>query len=263
MYKQLRNSVHSNNNFNELKLWYKLNFNSLKNPPYHIPKPSIKMWAEDDRPREKLLLKGKASLSDAELLAILIGTGYRHKSALDLAQDVLEHGQNDWHKISKMSAIELMKIKGLGPAKAINIISALEIGNRKAATIIPAKTKVRNSKMIYDHLKPHFSGLPHEEFYVVYLNFANEIIETKQLSIGGMTSTVVDGKLLFHYALTCQATGFILSHNHPSGHVGPSEADRKLTNKMRDFAKLIDMQLIDHLIFTDNGYFSFADEGLL
>ena len=163
----------------------------MKNPPYQLPKPSIKMWAEDDRPREKLLLKGKSSLSDAELLAILIGTGYRNKSALDLAQDVLEHGQNDWHKISKMSAIELMKIKGLGPAKAINIISALEIGNRKAASVIPAKTKVRNSKMIYDHLKQHFSGLPHEEFYVVYLNFANEIIETKQLSIGGMTSTVV------------------------------------------------------------------------
>lgn len=150
----------------------------MKNPPYQLPKPSIKMWAEDDRPREKLLLKGKASLSDAELLAILIGTGYRNKSALDLAQDVLDHGQNDWHKISKMSAIELMKIKGLGPAKAINIISALEIGNRKAATVIPAKTKVRSSKMIYDHLKQHFSGLPHEEFYVVYLNFANEIIET-------------------------------------------------------------------------------------
>ncbi|MEY3586645.1 MAG: hypothetical protein RLZZ243_1709 [Bacteroidota bacterium] len=235
----------------------------MKNPTYQQQKPSIKMWAEDDRPREKLMLKGKASLSDAELLAILIGTGYRNKSALELAQDVLEHGQNDWHKISKMTANELMKIKGMGPAKAINIISALEIGNRKAATLIPAKTKVTHSKMIYDHLKRFFNGLLHEEFYVVYLNFANEIIETKQLSIGGMTSTVVDGKLLFHYALTCQATGFILSHNHPSGHLGPSEADKNLTNRVREFAKLIDMQLIDHLIFTDNGYFSFADEGLL
>ena len=235
----------------------------MKNPNYQHQKPSIKMWAEDDRPREKLMLKGKSSLSDAELLAILIGTGYRNKSALELAQDVLEHGQNDWHKISKMTANELMKIKGMGPAKAINIISALEIGNRKAATLIPAKTKVTHSKMIYDHLKLFFNGLSHEEFYVVYLNFANEIIETKQLSIGGMTSTVVDGKLLFHYALTCQATGFILSHNHPSGHLGPSEADKNLTNRVREFAKLIDMQLIDHLIFTDNGYFSFADEGLL
>jgi DNA repair protein RadC len=235
----------------------------MKNPNYQQQKPSIKMWAEDDRPREKLLLKGKASLSDAELLAILIGTGYRNKSALELAQDVLKHGQNDWHKISNMNANELMKIKGMGPAKAINIISALEIGNRKAATPIPAKTKVTHSKMIYDHLKLYFNGLSHEEFYVIYLNFANEIIETKQLSIGGMTSTVVDGKLLFHYALTCQATGFILSHNHPSGHLGPSEADKNLTNRVREFAKLIDMQLLDHLIFTDNGYFSFADEGLL
>jgi DNA repair protein RadC len=117
--------------------------------------------------------------------------------------------------------------------------------------------------MIYDHLNRFFHGLSHEEFYVVYLNFANEIIETKQLSIGGMTSTVVDGKLLFRYALACQATGFILSHNHPSGNLGPSEADKNLTKRFREFAKLIDMQLIDHLIFTDNGYFSFADEGLL
>ncbi len=235
----------------------------MKNANYQPQKPSIKMWAEDDRPREKLMLKGKASLSDAELLAILIGTGYRNKSALDLAKDVLDYGLNDWDKISKMTALELMKIKGLGPAKAINIISAMEIGNRKASAIIPAKTKVSNSKMIYDHLRKHFTGLPHEEFYVVYLNFANEILDTKQLSKGGMTSTVVDGKILFHHALTCQATGFIISHNHPSGNRGPSDSDKNLTYKLRDFAKLIDMQLIDHLIFTDNGYFSFADEGLV
>lgn len=224
---------------------------------------SIKMWAEDDRPREKLLLKGKASLSDAELLAILIGSGYRNKSALDLAKELLSNNQNDWHSLAKATVHELTQIKGFGPAKAILIIAALEIGKRKEASILPVKTKVRNSKMIYDHLKKHYHGLSHEEFYVVYLNFANEIIDTVQLSKGGMTSTVVDGKILFHHAIACQATGFIISHNHPSGNRFASDADKKLTYNLRDFAKLVDMQLLDHLIFTDNGYFSFADEGLL
>ncbi len=235
----------------------------MKKPPSYEQHASIKMWAEDDRPREKLLLKGKASLSDAELLAILIGSGYRNKSALDLAKDLLANHQQDWHLLAKSTVHELTQIKGFGPAKAILIIAAMEIGKRREASMIPAKTKVRNSKMIYDHLKKHYDGLAHEEFYVVYLNFANEIIDTIQLSKGGMTSTVVDGKILFHHAIACQATGFIISHNHPSGNRFASEADKKLTYNLRDFAKLVDMQLLDHLIFTDNGYFSFADEGLL
>jgi DNA repair protein RadC len=235
----------------------------MKKPPSYEQHASIKMWAEDDRPREKLLLKGKASLSDAELLAILIGSGYRNKSALDLAKELLANYQQDWHLLAKSTVHELTQIKGFGPAKAILIIAAMEIGKRREASMIPAKTKVRNSKMIYDHLKKHYDGLAHEEFYVVYLNFANEIIDTIQLSKGGMTSTVVDGKILFHHAIACQATGFIISHNHPSGNRFASEADKKLTYNLRDFAKLVDMQLLDHLIFTDNGYFSFADEGLL
>jgi DNA repair protein RadC len=224
---------------------------------------SIKMWAEDDRPREKLLLKGKESLSDTELLALIIGSGYRNKSALDLAREVLVSVQNDWHQLAKKSVQELTKTKGLGPVKSINIVAALEIGKRREAFSIPPKTKVRNSKMIFDHLKKQFQGLDHEEFYVVYLNFANEILDTIQLSKGGMTSTIVDGKVLFHHALSCRATGFILCHNHPSGNIGPSETDKTLTFKLREFAKLIDLQLIDHLIFTDNGYFSFADEGII
>ncbi|MFM6935266.1 MAG: DNA repair protein RadC [Flavobacteriales bacterium] len=235
----------------------------MKQTPAYRSISSIKMWAEDDRPREKLLLKGKGSLSDAELLAILIGSGYRDKSALDLARELLSVAQNDWHILSKFNVVELTKLKGLGPVKAISIIAALEIGKRKEASVIPSKTKVRNSKMIYDHLKATYQGLNHEEFYVIYLNFANEILDTVQLSKGGMTSTIVDGKVLFQHALSCQATGFIVCHNHPSGNRGPSDADKKLTYKLRDFAKLIDLQLIDHLIFTDNGYFSFADEGLL
>jgi DNA repair protein RadC len=235
----------------------------MKIPHSYQQHSSIKMWAEDDRPREKLLLKGKASLSDAELLAILIGSGYRNKSALDLAKELLSQCQQDWHLLAKTTVHDLTKIKGFGPAKAILIIAALEIGKRREAHLIPVKTKVRNSKMIYDHLKHRFYGLPHEEFYVVYLNFANEIIDTVQLSKGGMTSTVVDGKILFHHALNCQATGFIVTHNHPSGNCYASDSDKNLTYNLRDFAKLVDMQLLDHLIFTDNGYFSFADEGLL
>ncbi len=235
----------------------------MKKPHVYQQQASIKMWAEDDRPREKLLLKGKASLSDAELLAILIGSGYKNKSALDLAKELLMSYQQNWHLLAKTSVHELTQIKGFGPAKAIQIIAALEIGKRREASFIPTKTKVRNSKMIYDHLKHRFYGLPHEEFYVIYLNFANEIIDTVQLSKGGMTSTVVDGKILFHHALNCQATGFIVTHNHPSGNRFASESDKNLTYNLRDFAKLVDMQLLDHVIFTDNGYFSFADEGLL
>jgi DNA repair protein RadC len=147
----------------------------MKIPHSYQQQSSIKMWAEDDRPREKLLLKGKASLSDAELLAILIGSGYRNKSALDLAKELLSQCQQDWHLLAKTTVHDLTKIKGFGPAKAILIIAALEIGKRREAHLIPVKTKVRNSKMIYDHLKHRFYGLPHEEFYVVYLNFANEI----------------------------------------------------------------------------------------
>lgn len=233
----------------------------LLNKKNHLS--SIKNWALDDRPREKLILKGKGSLSDAELLAIVINNGYRDKSALDVAKELLAQVQNDWNQLAKLSITELTKTKGLGPAKAIHILAAIEIGIRREASVIPSKTKVSNSKMIYNHLKKHYKGLSHEEFYVVYLNNANEIIDTIQLSKGGMTSTIVDGKVLFQHALKCQATGFIVNHNHPSGNRQPSEADKKLTKNLKDFAKLIDMQLIDHLIFIDNGYFSFADEGIL
>jgi DNA repair protein RadC len=227
------------------------------------PSSSIKHWSEDDRPREKLILKGKESLSDAELLAILLGSGYHRKSALDLAKELLANCGSDWNVLATSPFNELIQYKGIGPAKAINIIAALEIGARRESSVIPLKTKVRNSNMIYAHLKKRFQGLSYEVFYVVFLNFANEILDTIELSKGGMTSTVVDGKILFQHALKCQATGFILNHNHPSGNREPSHSDLKITKNIRDFAKLIDLQLIDHLIFTDNGYFSFADEGIL
>jgi DNA repair protein RadC len=223
----------------------------------------IKFWAEDDRPREKLILKGKAALSDAELLAIIIGSGTRKKSAVELAKEILSSFDHNLSQFGKVQINELKKFSGIGEAKAINILAALELGRRRQGAEKPVRTKVTAPGVIYDHLKPYLSDLNHEEFYVVYVNHANEIIQTKQISKGGITGTAVDGKIIFNYALQCQATGFIMSHNHPSGNLNPSESDIRLTKSIREFAKYIDIAMLDHLIFTDNGYFSFSDQGLL
>jgi DNA repair protein RadC len=223
----------------------------------------IKFWAEDDRPREKLILKGKATLSDAELLAIIIGSGTRKKSAVELSREILSSYNNNLHDFSKVQLKELLKFNGIGEAKALNILAALELGRRRQSAEIPIRTKLTNSEMVYSHLKPYLGDLNHEEFYVIYLNFANEIIQTIQISKGGMKSTIADGKIIFKHALDCQASAFVLSHNHPSGNKNPSQSDIQLTKSLREFGKCIDLQLLDHLIFTDNGYLSFADEGLL
>jgi len=223
----------------------------------------IKFWAEDDRPREKLLLKGKTALSDAELLAILIGSGTRKKCAVTLAKEILSEFQNNLTLFSKVQISELLKFNGIGEAKAISILAALEIGRRRQGAEQQKQIKVSNSNSVYQHLKPFLSDLFHEEFYAIYLNNANDIIKTKQISIGGMTGTVADGKIIFRHALECKATAIILSHNHPSGKCTPSQTDISLTKSIREFGKCIDLKLLDHLIFTDNGYFSFADEGLL
>lgn len=229
----------------------------------YMEQQGIKFWAEDDRPREKLILKGKASLSDAELLAIIICSGTRKKSAVELSREILSSYGNNLHDFSKVQLKELIKFNGIGEAKAVNILAALELGRRRQGALNPVRTKVNNSEMVYNHLKPYLGDLHHEEFFVIYLNFANEIIQTVQVSKGGMTSTIADGKIIFRYALECQASAFILSHNHPSGNKNPSQSDLKLTKSLREFGKCIDLQLLDHVIFTDNGYLSFADEGLL
>jgi DNA repair protein RadC len=223
----------------------------------------IKFWAEDDRPREKLLQKGKTALSDAELLAIIIGSGTRKKSAVELAKEILSSYNNNLSEFSRVQITELLKFNGIGEAKAINIISALELGRRRQGSEMPSKIKVNGSSVVYQYLKQFLSDLIHEEFYVIMLNSANEIIQTKQISKGGMSATVVDGKVIFNLALSCQATAIIVSHNHPSGSLIPSKADMNLTKSLYEFGKYIDLPLIDHLIFTDNGYFSFADQGLL
>lgn len=224
---------------------------------------SIKSWAEDDRPREKMLLKGKSALSDAELIAILIGSGTASRSALDVAQELLKNNENNLHLIGKMNINELKKIKGIGPAKAITICAAVELGKRRQSLHSKERSKVTSSQAAFKLLYGDLQDLLHEEFYVLYLNRANYVLQKKQISIGGITGTIADGKIIFKTALELNASGIILAHNHPSGRVNPSEQDRRLTRQLKEFGKLIDINILDHLIIADKGYYSFADEGMM
>jgi DNA repair protein RadC len=224
---------------------------------------SIKSWAEDDRPREKLALKGKNALSDAELLAIVLGSGSRQQTAVELAQELLYHSENDLALFSKMTLHDLKKFRGIGEAKAIGVIAALELGRRRKETEVKIKLKVTSSQIVFEHMRSYLLDLQHEEFYVILVNRANEIVQTKQISKGGMSGTVADGKVIFRSALDHGAHAIILVHNHPSGQLKPSDADRMLTKKMVEFGKYIDLPVLDHVIFTDNGYFSFADNGMI
>lgn len=222
---------------------------------------TIKDWAEEDRPREKLMHKGRAALSDAELIAILIGSGNDEMSAVELAKLILSKAGNDLTELAKFSVGELKKFKGIGEAKAISIISALELGRRRRETEPPKKDKVIGSKDIYDMMRPHLLDLPHEEFWIILLNRSNNVIRKIPISIGGVSGTVADPKLIFKTALENLASAVILVHNHPSGNVNPSDADLVLTRKIREAGRLLDMPVLDHLIFTDLNYYSFADEG--
>ncbi|GHB41393.1 RadC family protein [Mongoliitalea lutea] len=229
-------------------------FNSIK----------ISLLAEDDRPREKLLLRGKAHLSDAELLAILIGSGTRSLSAVDLAKHILKHCNYDLSELAKKSITDLKKFKGIGEAKAITIVSALELGRRrKLITEQSKRFKISSSSDVWQLMKPDLLDEPVEHFYVLYLNRNNYVIKKQLISSGGTTGTVADPKIIFKYALECTANGMILVHNHPSGNVKPSEQDRRLTQKLVDVGKNLEVSVLDHLIFTDVAYFSFADEGLM
>jgi DNA repair protein RadC len=224
---------------------------------------SIKSWAEDDRPREKMLAKGRAAMSDSELIAILIATGSTKKSALDLAKDCLSLAKNDLSKLSRMSVPELCKVKGIGPAKAITLVASLELGRRRKDLAIDKKLRIVSSQIAYDHMRQYLQDLSHEEFYAILLNRANEEIRTVQISSGGLSGTVADGKMIFKAAIENSAHGLILVHNHPSGQLFPSDSDKSLTRKMVQFGSFIDLPILDHLIFADNGYFSFADQGIL
>jgi DNA repair protein RadC len=224
---------------------------------------SIKSWSLDDRPREKLLYKGKSTLSDAELLAILIGSGSRNETAVDLCKRILKDKDFQLKRLSKMSVEELQTYKGIGEAKAITIVAALELGKRHGNADIPLFPKIKSSKDAYTVLKPIYSDFAHEEFWVLYLDNSNKVINRYQISKGGMTSTVVDSRIIFKKALLSGAVAIILSHNHPSGSLRPSEQDKALTNKIKEASAFMDIKLLDHIIVTDKSYFSFADEMLL
>jgi DNA repair protein RadC len=226
-------------------------------------KLTIKSWSPEDRPREKLLLKGKSALSDAELIAILLGTGTPQLSALDLGKKILLDVDNNLHALGMMTVKDLVRIKGIGEAKAIAIVAALELGRRRRQISPEEKPKIAGSKDAFELLKPDLTDLPHEEFWVLLLNRANRLIRKVQISQGGVAGTVADPKIIYKAALDELASGIIVAHNHPSGNLTASQADISLTQRLRDGGKLLEIQVLDHLILAGHNYFSFADEGIL
>ncbi len=229
----------------------------------YVQNLTIKQWADEDRPREKLIIKGKAALTDAELIAILIGSGTRETSAVELAKAILARYGNDLNQLAKLSLNELKKFNGIGEAKAISIISALELGRRRKESKPEKKILVRSAAQTYDFLKPYMLDLDHEEFWVIFLNRRNEVIKCELVSSGGVNGTVADQKLIFKKALELLASNIIVAHNHPSGSLEPSQQDIHLTKKIKEAGRLLDIPLLDHLIFTDAGYYSFADKSML
>ncbi len=224
---------------------------------------SIKNWSEDDRPREKLVHKGESVLSDAELLAILIGSGNKNESAVELSKRIMSKVSNNLNALGKLSLQQLIEFKGIGEAKAVTIMAALELGRRRRIEDALVKQKVTNSNRVFELMQPIIGELTHEEFWIIYLDNANQILHKKQLSKGGITGTLVDIRLVLKKALELNSVALILCHNHPSGTLKPSEADKKLTYKLRKAAQSLDIKVIDHLIITEKAYFSFADENLL
>ncbi len=222
----------------------------------------INQWAEDDRPREKFLLKGKSSLSDSELLAILIGSGSRKESAVQLCQRILFSVDNNLNQLGKLSIQKLTEFKGIGEAKAITIAAALELGRRRRTEDAEELKKITSSKAVFEIMQPIIGELPHEEFWILYLNNSNKVIHKAQLSKGGITGTVVDSRIVFKTAFEQNATSIILTHNHPSGKLVASDADKEITQKLKMAGKQLDIYVLDHIIVTETGYYSFQDEGI-
>ncbi len=233
-------------------------------PAYSAPTVSgIKSWAEDDRPREKLLAKGRAALSDAELLAILIGSGTTRLSAVDVGMRMLQGVGNDLNQLARESVKQLCRHPGIGPAKAITVVAALELGRRRREADAAPRTTITCSRDIYNVIRPNLMDLPHEEFWVILLNRANVVMRKTAISRGGVAGTVADPKMIFKEALEQLASSIILVHNHPSGNRNPSAADIQLTKKLKEAGNFLDLPILDHLIFAESGYYSFADEGML
>ena len=224
---------------------------------------SIKYWAEDDQPREKLMLKGKAALSDAELIAILIGSGSRNESAVELSKRILASVDNNLNALGKQSLQQLMGFKGIGEAKAISIAAAMELGRRRRDEETVDLKRITASKTVFEIMQPIIGELQHEEFWIIYLNNSNKVIYKTQLSKGGMTGTVVDVRIVFKTALEHNAVGMILVHNHPSGTLTASEQDKQVTRQLKMAGHSLDIKVLDHVIITEHSYFSFADAGIL
>lgn len=223
----------------------------------------IRQWAEDDRPREKFLLKGKTALSDSELLAILIGSGSRNESAVFLCQKILASVNHNLSLLGKLSVKQLMQFKGIGEAKALTIAAALELGRRRRDEEQLQLPKITSSKAVFELMQPILGELPHEEFWVLCLNNSNKVIYKTQISKGGITETLVDIRLVFKHALEHYAVAIILVHNHPSGKLQPSDADLQMTKNVQQAGKLLEIPVLDHIIITEKSYFGFADAGLL
>ncbi len=224
---------------------------------------NIKDWNPEDRPREKLLLKGTSALSDAELIAILIGSGTANLSAVEVSKKILQQGNNNLNQLAKLSVKDLMKTKGIGEAKAITIVAALELGRRRKEVDQEEKPKIGVSKDAYDQLKGDLIDLPHEEFWVLLLNRANRVLKKKKISEGGVSGTVADPKIIYKMALEELASGVVVAHNHPSGNLTPSQSDIDLTKRLKEAGRFLEIQLLDHLIIAGTKYYSFADEGII
>lgn len=222
---------------------------------------SISQWAEDDRPREKLLRQGRRALSDAELIAILIGSGSRNESAVELSKRILKESDNDLNKLATLLVEDLCDFKGIGIAKAVSVVAALELGRRRKETPEAVKKQITSSQDAFEVLRSQYADLNHEEFWILLVNQANRVQSKQLISRGGRAGTVVDAKLVFETALRHKATSIILSHNHPSGNLKPSDQDRTLTKKIIEGGKLLDVRVLDHLIFSNDTYYSFSDEG--
>ena len=222
---------------------------------------SIKGWAEEDRPREKLILKGKGSLSEAELLAIILGSGSVKMSAVDLAKQILNTVGNNLHDLSRLSLIDLQGFSGIGEAKAVAIVAALELAKRKQSTDIPKRKQIQNSQDAYVIFSPIIADLAYEEFWVLLLNKSNKVIDKRNISRGGVDGTVADVKMIFKAAIENLSSSIIICHNHPSGSLNPSNPDIALTKKIKEIGDFMGIKLLDHLIVTENGYYSFSDEG--
>ena len=225
---------------------------------------SIKNWAIDERPVEKFVSKGSDALTNAELLTILINTGTRNRSALDIAKDLLEKGNQSLLELSKLSLADFKKIKGIGEKKAVTIIAALELGKRRQLSQALERPSISNSKSAYEILVTYFLDIVVEQFYVIYLSNNNAVLSVEKMSEGGKTATMVDARVIFKRALEITgATKIVLAHNHPSGNLTPSQADKLLTQRMKEAGKFLEFELLDHVIVGHNQYFSFADEGLM